>query len=165
MKLEIEVNNLTNSPLADDFFVRVAEKTINETGYDFLYSPAGGKSISISVALVSEEEMRRLNRENRKKDSVTDILSFFEYETIEEIKDAMENLPTILDEAESKLAGGIFLGELILCYDDIVRYAQSENMSLEKELANVFSHGVLHLLCFSHGEKMFSLQKKIISEI
>lgn len=147
MKLEIEVNNLTNSPMADDFFVRVAERTIVETGYDFLQE----KNISISVALVSEQEMQRLNRESRQKDAVTDVLSFFEYETVEEIKSIQEE--------------NIFLGELIMCYDDIEKYAQAEKIDLEKELANVFSHGVLHLLCFSHGEKMFSLQKIIINEI
>lgn len=151
MKLNIEVNNLTDSPIVDDFFVRVAEKTIAESGYDFLQE----KNIAISIALVSEQEMQKLNRESRKKDSVTDILSFFEYGSIADMEQAVEN-----DKLEE-----IFLGELILCYDDIMRYAHDENISLEKELINVFSHGVLHLLCFSHGEKMFSLQKKIINEI
>lgn len=151
MKLDIEVNNKTNSPVADDFFARVAEKTIAETGYDFLYPPAGGKNIAISVALVSEQEMQKLNSENRQQDCVTDILSFFEYETIAEIKNAREE--------------ELFLGELILCYDDIEKYAHSENINPQKELANVFSHGVLHLLGFSHGEEMFSLQKKVINEI
>ena len=147
MLLDIEVNNTTHSPVEDVFFVRVIESTIMATGYNFLQE----KNISISVALVSELEMQKLNRENRHKDSVTDILSFFEYEAIEELQ---------ADAAEE-----IFLGELILCYDDIKKYAQAENIPLQQELANVTAHGVLHLLGFAHGETMFSLQKKVISEI
>ena len=78
MKLDIEVNNKTKSPVADDFFAMVAEKTIRIAGHDFLQE----KNVSISVALVSEEEMQKINRESRHKDSVTDILSFFEYENL-----------------------------------------------------------------------------------
>jgi probable rRNA maturation factor len=84
---------------------------------------------------------------------VTDALSFAEYKNIEEIKRAVDN--PLGDGQE------IFLGELILCYDDIREYADSEGMKLEKELANVVSHGILHLLGFEHSEEMFALQEKI----
>lgn len=147
MNIDIEVNNITNSPIADDFFVGVAERTIIESGYNFLQE----KNISISVALVSEEEMQKLNKQWRQKDSVTDILSFYEYASIKEIKDAMKN----------SSVEGIFLGELILCYNDIGKYAVEENIKLEEELTNVFSHGILHLLGFSHGSEMFEIQNKI----
>src|SRR5665647_2460653 len=126
-KIEIEVNNTTNSPLPDDFLQE--------------------KNVVVSVALVSEEEMQKLNKQCRHKDSVTDILSFYEYESMEEIKNVAD--------AE------IFLGELILCYDDIVKYAKEEKIDFMEELANVFSHGILHLLGFKHGEEMFELQNKI----
>jgi ssRNA-specific RNase YbeY (16S rRNA maturation enzyme) len=36
---------------------------------------------------------------------------------------------------------------------------------LEKELANVISHGILHLLGFEHGEKMFAVQNKVASNL
>lgn len=150
MKIQIEVNNTTESPLADDFFAVVAEKTIEavrevQTGKVFL----DDKVVSISVALVSEAEMQKLNRENRDKDSVTDILSFCEYESVEEIE-------KVADEE-------VFLGELILCYDDIKKYAVEQNLDLQKELVNVTAHGVLHLLGFAHGDQMFGIQDKVIT--
>jgi len=145
MKVIVEVNDVTQSPILDDFFVAVAQKTIAQAGYDFLQD----KEISISVALVSETEMQKLNRENRNKDSVTDILSFWEYKSREEIEKV----------AQSE----VFLGELILCYDDIVKYALEQGLDLQKELVNVTSHGVLHLLGFAHGEQMFSLQKQVVN--
>ena len=147
MKIQIEVNNMTESPVADDFFAVVAQKTIEAAGYDFLQN----KQISISVALVSEAEMQKLNRENRNRDSVTDILSFCEYESVEEIK-------AVTDEE-------VFLGELILCYDDIVKYAMEQKLDVQKELVNVTSHGVLHLLGFEHGEQMFGIQEQITKNI
>ncbi len=147
MLVDVEVNNTTDSPVEEAFFARVAERTIAAAGCAFLQE----KKISISVALVSEKEMQKLNRAHRRKDSVTDILSFFEYETREQLQ--KEDSPEI------------FLGELILCYDDIEKYAQAEKISLSQELINVTAHGVLHLLGFAHGEEMFSLQKKIISEM
>jgi len=148
MEINIEVNNKAQSPVEDYFFSEIAKKTIEvvkevQEGKDFL----NDKEISISVALVSEEEMQKLNREHRQKDSVTDILSFFEYESIEEVKEVKDK--------------EVFLGELILCYDDIKKYALSEGLEIQKELMNVISHGTLHLLGFSHGEEMFNIQKQI----
>ncbi len=148
MKLNIEVNNKAQSPIADSFFVSIAKKTLEE-----VRAVKGGKafgnkeSFSISVALVSEEEMQKLNREHRQKDNVTDILSFWEFEGLEGIRGVED------DE--------VFLGELILCYDDIKKYAAAEGSNLSRELINVVSHGVLHLLGYVHGEEMFFIQKKI----
>lgn len=147
MKLNLEINNATQSPIRDNFLVAVAEKTFAELNLDFF----DGKEIIISVALVAPEEIKKLNNEYRKFDSVTDILSFPEHQSIEDIKTSV---------AETQ-GNELFLGELILCYDDIREYAQKENIELEQELANVVSHGILHLLGFAHGEKMFAIQEKI----
>lgn len=145
MKLNFEINNIAQNPLRNDFFVNITQETIIATGYDFLQD----KNVSISMALVFEDDMQKLNKEYRKKDSVTDILSFCEYENIEEIRNVIEK--------------EIFLGELILCYDDIEKYAIEKNIDLQKELVNVVSHGILHLLGFEHGKKMFDIQKQVVN--
>lgn len=145
MKLEIEINNTTDSQIGDDFFEKIIQKALVVSDYLFLKE----KKIVVSIALVSEEEMQRLNFENRQKNSVTDILSFCEYETMDDLKN---------EQAEE-----IFLGELIICYNDISKYADAEKISLKQELANVIAHGVFHLLGFSHSEKMFALQKEVIN--
>ena len=147
MRINIEFNNEAESPIAEDFLSRVAQRTIELSGCAFLYD----KDIVLSVAAVSEDEIKDLNRIYRKNDNVTDILSFCEFESRDEIEKDTEK--------------EIFLGELILCYNDIEKYARENGIILEKEIANVFSHGVLHLLGFSHGEEMFAIQKKIIDKI
>lgn len=151
----IEINNTTNSPIEDGFFEAVAKKSLAGSGYDFLNPPAGRKKINISLALVSPQEIRELNNKYREYDSVTDVLSFPEYENIGQIEKAVAEKP----------GGELFLGELILCYDDIKEYAEKEKLSLKEELANVLSHGILHLLGFKHGKEMFKIQNEVKSHL
>lgn len=73
----------------------------------------------LSVAVVGTTTMRRLNRQYRKKDQPTDVLSFDH-------------------------------GELILCYPIAVKQAKEHGISVAKELALLFTHGLLHTLGFNH---------------
>jgi probable rRNA maturation factor len=150
MKINIEVNNETQEAVGDSFFLRVAEKTLQEVNWDFLQE----STLSISVAIVSLEKIHELNKQYRQVDNATDVLSFAEYEKIDAavVANAM------------KTDGEIFLGELILCYDDIKEYAEKEHIEFEDELTNVFSHGTLHLLGFGHGEEMFAIQNKVVKQ-
>lgn len=142
MELIIEINNIAKSPVGNDFFVAIAKRTIREAGEKFL----SNKKISLSVALVKAEEIKKINKIFRKKNEITDILSFSEYSSRKEI-----------EKAEKK---SVFLGELLMCYDDIKKYSKKEKLDFKKELTKVFSHGVLHLLGFKHGKKMFAIQNK-----
>jgi len=151
MEINIEINNIAESPIANGFFEAVTKETFSELKYNFLKD----KEVGISIALVIPEEIRKLNNEYRKYDSVTDILSFPEYENIEQIEKA----------ATGKLNGELFLGELILCYDDIEEYTQKEELDLENEFAKVVSHGILHLLGFGHGEKMFAIEQTVVNKL
>ena len=147
MKIKLEINNTTNSPIENGFFERVAKETLEESSY----AVSDERTVVISVALVSGEEIRKLNKDYRRNDAVTDILSFAEFESHSEVRDLLA-----MDLEEE-----LFLGELILCYNDIKEYAAKENLGLEMELAKVFSHGFLHLLGFVHGNKMFDIQQRV----
>jgi probable rRNA maturation factor len=82
---------------------------------------------------------------------VTDVLSFAEFKNLKVIK--------------TNKGKEIFLGEIILCYDDIKAYAKKNELKTEEELAKVFLHGILHLLGFRHGPKMFALQNKFLTKL
>ena len=144
MEISLEINNKSHSPVAGTFLRKVFRKTLEQSGYDFLR----GKKISLSAAWVSKEEIKKLNARWRKINQSTDVLSFSEYRN-----------KAVLEKAVGK---EVFLGELIMCYDEIVGYSKKNKLSVKKEIANVFSHGVLHLLGLRHGEKMFSRQKEIV---
>lgn len=146
MKLTVEINNISGEKVGKKIFSDAIEKTLELSGFEFLAK----KKISVSIALVSEKEIKNLNKIYRKKNAVTDVLSFAEYKNTAEIK-------------EDKKAG-IFLGELILCYNDIKKFSQKNKINFNEELAGVVSHGLLHLLGMDHGKKMFAIQKKVCTE-
>lgn len=143
MILKIDINNKSKSPVSKDFIFQVAKKTLDDPVLEFLKN----KTVSLSVALVGALEIKSLNKKFRKVDRATDVLSFAEYESLAKIK----------KEKNSE----IFLGELVLCYNDIASYAKQEKIKIRRELAEVISHGILHLISFKHGKEMFKIQKEV----
>ena len=91
--------------------------------------------------------------EYRKKDKPTDVLSFCEYATKEELCN------------EAAMIDQVFIGELIVCPTYIEANAKEDGESLEYALTYIVSHGVLHLLGFDHGKKMFDLQQKVADQL
>ena len=136
MKLEIEVNYQEKCFLSKDYFKKVAIKTIELGNFKF-----SGK-INLSLAIVSEKEIKRINRIYRKKDKVTDILSFSDYSSGKKKKE------------------DVFC-ELIVCLPYIKKSAKEDKITLEKEMAYVISHGVLHCIGFVHSKKMYEIQDKV----
>lgn len=141
MKVNLEINNLAKSPIKKAFFQAVVKKTLENSSYAFLKK----KNISVSLAIVGKAEIKKLNKKYRKKNEATDVLSFAEYKNVAKIR--------------KKKGKELFLGELILCYDDIKEYARKNGLVLQKEIGTVVSHGILHLLGFRHGKKMFEIQE------
>lgn len=150
MKLKLEINNIVKVPMKKALIKSVVFKTLEESGYDYFLKD---KEISLSIAWVCEEEIQRLNETYRKKNRVTDVLSFCEYEDAEILK--------------KTIARELFLGELILCYNYIQESTKecASEKDLQREVARIIAHGVLHLLCFSHGKKMFNIQDAVAKSV
>ena len=145
--IEIDFNNISKSPIKKSFLEKIVWETIARSGVLGLRK----KKISLSFACVSEEEMKKLNKDYRRNNMPTDVLSFAEFKNQKEIRKYF-----------SKKEQPIFFGEIILCYNDIAKYCKKNKLNLKKETAKVISHGVLHLLGFRHGKKMFEIQNKIM---
>ncbi len=146
MKLIIEINNQTKNRLDKKTARLVILKTLKKSGMEIL----NNKKISISLALVSLKEIKKLNRIYRQKNRPTDILSFAEYPNASRLKKERKSV--------------IFLGEVITCPDDINKYSKSNELDYRKELAKTISHGILHLLGFRHGRKMLNIQKEVVNK-
>jgi len=85
----------------------------------------------VSISLVSDEEMRELNKKYREKDSPTDVLSF----------------PTV----GTPPPKGIFpMGDIVISTETAERQATENAHSLERELTFLTIHGILHLLGLDH---------------
>lgn len=108
----------------------------------------------LSLTLVSDEEIQRINREYRSKDQVTDVISF----------------ETGLHAVNIANMETVDLGDIFISVAQAKRQAEALNQSLTKEIEFLFIHGILHLFGYDHlnevdEEEMFSLQRKIVNEI
>lgn len=145
MKIILEVNNKTPKKVSKKTFLGVFRYTLELANYEFLKD----KKIELSVALVPLEEMKTLNNDYRKKNKATDVLSFGDHDKKELLLQ------------ESLRSDEIFLGEIILCPDYISKNAEEDGETFEYALNYITSHGILHLMGFPHGKKMFTMQRQV----
>jgi len=146
MKIVLEINNQVGCNFDEKKLKLAVAETIKNSGLKNVFS----KKVTISLGFVSSKEIQKINQKYRGKNSSTDILSFANYETQEIIL--------------KKKGNDIFLGEMIVCCKNIENYIQKKNISLDEEMIRVVSHGILHLLGFSHSRKMFEIQEAVIKK-
>lgn len=97
----------------------------------------------VDVELINDAEMRELNRETRKVDATTDVLS---YPALDEIKEFSEkNYPNDYDRA----AEAVTLGDIAINVDAAARQAEEYGTG-EREINYLFVHGLLHILGYDH---------------
>ena len=117
-------------------------------------------NLYISVILTNPEKIREINKEYRKIDKPTDVLSFpmFEKEEIEQIKASKEN---IVEEV---------LGDIVISIEQVEKQAQEYGHSFERELAYMLVHGFYHLMGYDHikeedKQKMRPKEEKILNDL
>ena len=116
------------------------------------------RDAEIEVLFADLDEMQEINREQRGIDRPTDVLSF-----------PMEEDPWGAEEDPE--TGAVFLGSMVLCPDKAKAQAEEYGHSLEREVAFLTVHSVLHLLGYDHelGEReeseMFQKQEEILKEM
>ena len=93
-------------------------------------------SAEVSVTFVDNEEIRKLNKQYRDIDSVTDVLSFplgenNEYDTDPE-------------------TGAKMLGDVVISMEKAEDQAKLYGHSIQREIAYLTAHSVLHLLGYDH---------------
>ena len=118
-------------------------------------------NISVGLNFVDGEEIKSLNKEHRKVDKVTDVLSFpmLDIKAGQKITDVLSDIDKIEEE--------IFLGDIVICKDKVYSQAKEFGHSRKRELCYLALHSFLHLLGYDHMTKeeekvMFDLAKEII---
>ncbi len=111
------------------------------------------KEGKVKIFFVSPQEIKRVNKKYRGENAPTDVLSFGEI-------DASAAFPN----KEEKN-----LGEILICPEQASRSEAGEK-NLERELANLAVHGMLHILGYSHKrekerKEMLRFQKSILEDI
>ncbi len=104
--------------------------------------------LAVELLFVDEEEIRRLNRETRGMDKVTDVLG---YPTMDGIKGKplfAEEHPFEMDEE-----GRLLIGSIVVCTKRAKEQAIEYGHSYERELHYLVVHGVMHCLGYDHIEE------------
>ena len=107
----------------------------------------------ISVTIVDDLHIAGLNKEYRGIEGPTDVLSFCLYET---------------GELESRATEPLLLGEVVVSAERAAIQAEDYGHSLERELAFLVVHGILHLMGYEHDEEigeMGSVAEEILASI
>lgn len=118
--------------------------------------------VSVELIFVTEDTIQTLNRENRNKDAVTDVLSF------PALPLRPGDQPDTAADAGDCTDGKIALGSIVICVDRALQQAREYGHSPRREFAFLAAHSTLHLLGYDHEtsdedeEEMFALQKKIL---
>ena len=117
-------------PVQAERFIEAAELVLQNEGLDPAFC-------EISVTFVDDETIREINRENRGVDSVTDVLSFPQFDDLADIDQKRPYL----------------LGDVVLCTAQAERQAEEYGHSVDRELVYLFVHSMCHLVGYDHMEE------------
>ena len=101
--------------------------------------------LAIEFVFVDGEEIRRLNRELRDTDKVTDVLSFPALDDIKGQAICGDDYPYEIDEE-----GNLLIGSVAVCCDRAKEQAEEYGHSYERELHYLLVHGIMHCLGYDH---------------
>lgn len=87
----------------------------------------------VSVLFCDDDRMRELNKQYRKIDAPTDVLSF-EQDTV-------------------CTAGPRVLGDVVISLETIEQHCGGDRAAMRREVDLLYCHGLLHLLGYDHGNQ------------
>ncbi len=93
-------------------------------------------NLYISIILTNPKNIQEINKEHRKIDKATDVLSFPMFE-----KEELENINFENQEV---------LGDVIISIEKVKEQAEEYGHSFERELAYMVVHGFYHLMGYDH---------------
>lgn len=147
--ITIELNNETDFKVKKSFIEKLLNNAANIINKNL--------DTLISVAIIEDDEMKKINKKYSGINKSTDVLSFADNEIGKE-------------ENKGFKREGDFLGEILIAKDVLLKYAKEHDNSNEKELAILITHGFLHLLGYDHcseeeKSKMKGLEMQILDKI
>lgn len=95
------------------------------------------QSYIITIHLVDEEEITKLNKKYLNKNFKTDVISF---------------------KSSVPVKSSTKIGDIFICVKVATLQANLQKISLKKEIINLTIHGLLHILDFNHHTKKDKLE-------
>lgn len=120
----------------------------------------------VNVILTDNDGIQEINRDYRRMDAPTDVLSFplIAYQAVSDFSH-VEERPEDYFNPET---GELVLGDIIISVDKVAEQAEKYGHSQERELAFLTVHSMLHLCGYDHMEEderqlMENRQREILS--
>ena len=125
----------------------------------------------VDTSFVSSERIKNLNAEYRDKNSVTDVLSFpqFDFTNSPFTWENPDNRRQ-LEELSLRAGSSYHLGDVILCIEVAAKQADDIGHGVDREIAFLLGHGLLHICGHDHEDEkseklMLSQQKYLMGEL
>ena len=128
---------------AEETAREVCEAVLEEEGCPF--------EVQVNIVLTDNEGIRELNRECRKIDRETDVLSFpnVDFEEVGVFGSLEEREADYFDPD----TGELILGDIMISLDKVREQAESYGHSQKREFAFLVAHSMLHLCGYDHMEE------------
>lgn len=122
----------------------VIEEALHIHGFD--------DKATVSLYIVSDEEIKEINRDNRNIDKVTDVLSFpnLDFENEGDFSFLDDSNTSMYYDPETE---ELILGDIVICYNRVLQQAKDYGHSIKREFAFLVAHSILHLLGYDHMEE------------
>lgn len=115
--------------------------------------------VEVNCILTGNEEIQEINSTYREIDSPTDVLSFpmMEYMTPADFTKLDEECTTCFNPD----TGELMLGDIVVSVEKVMEQAEKYGHSLERELAFLVAHSMLHLFGYDHMQE----EERIVMEM
>ena len=142
--MNYQITNLTEEKIDENDLVKVIEKVSELLGIE--------NSI-VSIVLVDNEYIHKINKEYRNVDRETDVISF-----------------AFMDDETNPESGITDLGEIYISLEKAHSQSKEYGHSFKRELCFLLTHGLLHLLGYDHmteedEKEMFGLQEEVLNSV
>lgn len=111
----------------------------------------GCEDAELSVSIIDDREMRKINKTWLRRDRPTDVIAFSQ----------LEGVPF----------PGKFMGDVVISLETARRNARARGLTLDRELDRLLAHGILHLLGHDHvkggkkAAKMRDLEDMLVAAL
>jgi probable rRNA maturation factor len=152
------VNEQIDIHTEGEFRAFVEERWVRKIVRQVLKAEQVASPYEVSLVFTNADRVKQLNRDYRGVNEPTDVLAF--HMLPERQSDSSFALPP---------DGVTRLGEVIVSYPQALAQAKERGHSLERELALLVIHGILHLLGYDHEEsreakKMREREKELLEK-
>jgi len=153
--VELRTEAVDPSKVPESLLGHVAKITLQRISPDICYG--------VSILVTNDQALRRLNRVFAGYDEVTDVLAF--PATVTAGKDGMIEATVNFPAHNAEVP---ILGDIAIALPRAIRQARNHGHTIERELAMLTAHGILHLFGYDHAKQderriMFGETEAIVS--